>query len=77
MAEPMPEQIASWPAPNYDNPQQLATTMLGLEIGLTVLAACVLIARFYTRLFVKHAHGIDDWIMGAAFVGIRVCLVRL
>jgi hypothetical protein len=76
MAEPTPEQLATWPAPNSHNPQQLVTTMLGLEIGITALAAGVLISRFYARISITHALGIDDWTMGAAFVRLALLCNR-
>ena len=68
MATATPEQMASWPEPNYTNPETRGPIVTGLTAPTLALAIIFTAARFYGRGILRHVLGIDDWIMGAAMV---------
>jgi hypothetical protein len=67
MLAPTPQEMASWPAPNYINPHTLVPAVYGVTITFTVLMLPFIFARIRMRLRVKGSLGIDDYIiLGAA-----------
>jgi len=63
MAVPTPEQLAHWPAPNFVNPQTRVNLLLGIEVPITILTIIFILARFYSRTYLRHVLGWDDWVM--------------
>jgi hypothetical protein len=55
-----PEVIASWPNPNYVDPQTQGPALVYLCIILSAIGICVVTARLYGRLFITKAIGFDD-----------------
>ncbi|CAI6231432.1 unnamed protein product [Periconia digitata] len=60
---PSAEEIASWPAPNYVNPETRRPLVLATAIPLLCLVAIAISVRFYSRIFIVRALGADDWVM--------------
>jgi hypothetical protein len=57
MAAPTSEQKATWPQPNYENPENLH----GLIIGLTVPTLVLAVVCEYTVLEFRHAVAIGQF----------------
>lgn len=60
--------LATWPKPNYVNPENQTAVLLGTEISLIVLTTIVVALRVYTRAALTRSIGSDDWLMVAATV---------
>ncbi|KAH6857162.1 hypothetical protein B0I37DRAFT_426984 [Chaetomium sp. MPI-CAGE-AT-0009] len=78
MRLPPPEVVASWPPPNYTNPETQAPTLLIVELTTLSIALTCLGLRLYARKKLLREHGPDDLLMvGAAFFGTAVttCVV--
>jgi hypothetical protein len=60
---------ASWPAPNYANPETRGPA--GKIIGSTLisLVTVVIILRTYTRQFISKSFGLDDTLILLSYVG--------
>lgn len=63
-----PEVYATWPKPNYVNPENNTALLLGFEISLIILTTIVVILRVYSRGFLTKTIGLDDWLMVGALV---------
>jgi hypothetical protein len=61
------EVVASWPAPNYVNPENRGMALLVTELIFMPLSMVVVMARMYVRVFLAQ-FGLDDWLMLAAMV---------
>lgn len=70
MSMPTPEEIASWPIPDYENPHgTLEFAIYGINISLMAAMTMFIAGRFYSRiLLTRSALGADDWTMLAAYV---------
>jgi hypothetical protein len=68
MTYPTPSELQAWPLPNYINPESRKPLVLGVEITLTFIASLFVAARFYSRTYIKHVLGWDDWLMLVAMV---------
>lgn len=68
MASATPEEIASWPAPNFDHPENRGPILLGLTAPFMALVVVFTAMRFYGKGVLRQALGIDDWVMLAAGV---------
>jgi hypothetical protein len=56
--QPTPADMASWPAPNYVNPETRRPLVLGVEIPLMILIVIFTVLRFYSRLTIVRKLGI-------------------
>jgi hypothetical protein len=68
------EEIVSWPASNFENPEsrgRIVVDMAAPSLALVIISASL---RFYGRGVLRHALGKDDWMMFAAVVRIDSCL---
>ncbi|ORY17072.1 hypothetical protein BCR34DRAFT_451881, partial [Clohesyomyces aquaticus] len=65
---PTAEEFASFPPPNFVNPETKTSLILGIEIPMSVLATVFIACRFYSRTRIVSALGSDDWIMLAAAI---------
>jgi hypothetical protein len=63
-----PEEMASWPAPNFDNPQSCSPVLIGLTAPTMALVFVFTGVRFYGKGILRNALGLDDWIMLVAAV---------
>lgn len=70
MRNPPPEVMATWPHPNYDNPDHRGPALLIVEVSIMSVAVLTLLARLYVRIFKVNKSGLDDWLMLAAMVRI-------
>ncbi|KAK5065307.1 hypothetical protein LTR84_001145 [Exophiala bonariae] len=55
-----PEVIASWPTPNFVNPDDRGPALVYVCIIFTVIGVLLVAARIYSRLFITRAPGVDD-----------------
>jgi hypothetical protein len=60
--------LATWPAPNYVDPETRGDTGRILGVVLASLVTIVLAVRFYTRRFISKSIGLDDVLIGVAYV---------
>ncbi|KAF4973030.1 hypothetical protein FZEAL_9434 [Fusarium zealandicum] len=78
MRNPPLEVVATWPTPNYDNPEHRGPALLIVELTIMSVAIITLLARLYVRMFKVNKSGLDDWLMLAAMVfgiGVTVCVI--
>ena len=83
LALPSAEEIATWPPPNYVDPETRRPLVLAIEIPLLLLVVLFVSMRFYSRtILIKALGGVshlsqflplahvfqDDWFMLAAAV---------
>lgn len=68
MRLPPPEVLASWPTPNYTNPQKQGPTLLIVELTTLSIALICLVLRLYSRKMRYNKLALDDWLMIAAAV---------
>ncbi|KAK6338572.1 hypothetical protein TWF730_002635 [Orbilia blumenaviensis] len=74
---PPPEVLASWPKPNYINPENQTAVLIGIEVTLCVITAIVMGLRLYSRGILTKSIGSDDWLMtGALFCAIGLTIAN-
>ncbi|KIX01242.1 uncharacterized protein Z518_08967 [Rhinocladiella mackenziei CBS 650.93] len=73
---PPPSIIASWPKPNYVNPENRGSALVYISIILSILGIATVTARIYSRLFITRAPGLDDLlIVLALFFGVAMSVL--
>jgi hypothetical protein len=78
MRFPPPEVIASWPTPNYIDPETRGPALIVIEsIFLSVSLACVGLRLYVRRGIMSAKVELDDWLMVAAEVGLFHCFATL
>jgi len=80
MRIPPKEIKATWPAPNFVDPETRGPDLIIVELTVLPLAALVLALRLYVRIGMLHKSGWDDWLMVAAavsFIPLLDILLRL
>lgn len=65
---PTKEIIASWPKPNYVNPETRGSALTVVNVIFIILVVIVAALRFYTRIKITHSFGTDDWVIAASLV---------
>ncbi|KAK7970434.1 hypothetical protein PG996_001137 [Apiospora saccharicola] len=60
--------IASWPRPNYVNPESQGPAGVGVGSTLIVLVTITLLLRLYTRRWISKGFGLDDILIACAYV---------
>jgi ABC-type uncharacterized transport system permease subunit len=65
---PTAEEFASWPKPNYVDPDTRRPLALAIIIPMTVVVVTFISCRFYSRTVLNYTVGWDDWIMFSAAV---------
>ncbi|KAK6517610.1 hypothetical protein TWF281_004259 [Arthrobotrys megalospora] len=73
---PPPEVLASWPAPNYVNPENQTMQLMAIEITLCSITTIVMGLRLYSRGVLTKSIGSDDWLMTGALLGRTLVLPR-
>ncbi|EGX43011.1 hypothetical protein AOL_s00215g797 [Orbilia oligospora ATCC 24927] len=72
LSEPIPlDVVASWPPPNYINPETKHPQMFAWELSLLSLAVIAVVLRLYVRIWMMRpiwGIGGDDWGVGVALV---------
>lgn len=63
MRRPPLSVIATWPAPNYENPDTRGPALLITESIFLALAWIILSLRLYVRIFILRKPWWDDWLM--------------
>ncbi|KAH7368699.1 hypothetical protein B0T11DRAFT_277500 [Plectosphaerella cucumerina] len=75
---PPPEVKASWPAPNYIDPEERGPALMIVELVVLPLALICLGLRLYVRLAIVRKTWWDDWLMVMAAVfgtSVTVCVI--
>jgi hypothetical protein len=68
MAAATPEEMALWPAPNFEDPEVRGHIVIGMAAPTVALVVVIAAMRFYGRGVLRHALGMDDYMMFAAAV---------
>jgi hypothetical protein len=68
-----PEEMASWPAPNFEDPERRGGIVIGMAVPTLALVVIFTAMRFYGRGVLRHALGKDDWMMFVAAVRLAQC----
>ena len=73
-----PEVVASWPKPNYTNPETRGPALFITCTALSAIGLIVVAARLYARLVITKAPGLDDGIIVVALLlGIGSSIVSI
>ncbi|AEO67364.1 uncharacterized protein THITE_14465, partial [Thermothielavioides terrestris NRRL 8126] len=78
MRFPPPEAVASWPPPNYVDPQTRGPALIIVVIALFSVVLVCLSLRLYVRLGIMNKSGLDDWLMVVAAIlglGVTTCVL--
>ena len=62
------EIVASWPEPNYVDPETRGNGVVVVSILFGLLGTIVTALRLLTRLYVTRTFGLDDWFIIVAWV---------
>jgi hypothetical protein len=68
MRSPPPEVVASWPRPNYVNPETRGPDLIVAGVITLTVAVTCLVLRMYVRLRIMRKTELDDWVMVVATV---------
>ena len=68
MRSPPPDVLASWPAPNYVDPETRGPALVVVEILALCIGIVVLGLRMYVRARIMRSVDWDDWLMIAGAV---------
>ncbi len=60
--------LATWPAPNYADPETQGPTNIIVVSVLLGIVTAILGVRVYTRLRISKSFGLDDILVVAAYV---------
>jgi hypothetical protein len=63
MRQVPPEVVASWPKPNYINPDTRGPALVIVELITLSIALVILVLRLYVRIKIMRKTGWDDWLM--------------
>ena len=63
-----PSVIASWPKPNYVDPDTEGPALMIVGIIFSGIAILLVSARIYSRYFITRAPGIDDLLVAISLV---------
>ena len=63
-----PEAVASWPAPNYVNPERRGPELYIVNGIFFFLASVTVTVRLYARIHIRKWFGPDDLFIVLAFV---------
>ncbi|PGH27458.1 hypothetical protein AJ80_00937 [Polytolypa hystricis UAMH7299] len=78
MRNPPPEVVASWPKPNYVDPEYQGPAMTIIGIVFLAISVVVVCLRLWVRVYMRRSSGWDDWVMVATMpfvVGITVTTI--
>jgi len=68
MRSPPPEVVASWPAPNFTNPETRGPALIVVELLALCIGTILLSLRMYVRVRIMRSVDWDDWLMVAGAV---------
>jgi hypothetical protein len=74
MRLPPPEVRATWPKPNYVDPETRGPALIIVELTILPLALLTLALRLYARVVLLKNGGWDDWLMVGAAVSFLLSL---
>ncbi|KAK3902389.1 hypothetical protein C8A05DRAFT_15556 [Staphylotrichum tortipilum] len=72
-----PEVVATWPKPDYINPESQGPDLIVAGIFTLVLALVALGLRLYVRLRIMRKMEMDDWVMVAAVIASTAATVSI
>ncbi|KAL8779319.1 MAG: hypothetical protein Q9213_006999 [Squamulea squamosa] len=73
---PNKEIVATWPKPNYVNPETRGPALTVVNIVFIILVFLFVGLRYYTRIRITKSFGLDDWVIGASLVPTFALTVR-
>ena len=62
--------VASWPPPNYVNPEGRGKVTSYIAYVLSPITFFVIFTRLWVRFYQQRNAGVDDWLMIASLVNI-------
>ncbi|KAM7191614.1 hypothetical protein V8F20_009221 [Naviculisporaceae sp. PSN 640] len=75
---PPPEVLATWPAPNYENPESRGPSLLIIEIITLLIALIALAIRLYVKFVLLRKPALDDYCMiiaGLSAIGLTITVI--
>ncbi len=75
MRSPPPEVVATWPRPNYINPETRGPDLIVAGLITLSVALICLALRLYVRVRIMRKTEMDDYVMVAATVSPRNLLL--
>lgn len=64
MLLPGPEVTATWPAPNYDNPESRGPALIIVEaISMSLVLICISLRVYVKKAILRRRPEWDDWLM--------------
>lgn len=69
MRLPPPDVVASWPPPNYTNPETRGPALIIVELITLPVALICLGLRLYAKTKIMGRTEVDDWLMVGGAVG--------
>jgi hypothetical protein len=60
--------IASWPKPNYRNPETQGRALFAISVTLIFIATVVVVLRLFVRLKIQRQLGPDDIFLALSLV---------
>ena len=66
--------IATWPTPNYVDPETRGPGLLVVNVVFSILCLFAVAARLWARLRIVHSPGLDDVLIVISFVRDLICL---
>jgi hypothetical protein len=75
MRSPPPEVVATWPRPNYINPETRGPDLIVAGLITLSVALICLALRLYVRVRIMRKTEMDDYVMVAATVSQRYLLL--
>jgi hypothetical protein len=71
MRQPPHDVVASWPAPNYINPETRGPALVIVELFTVSISTICLGLRLHVKARIMRSVDWDDWLIVGAAVGIR------
>src|SRR5687767_5482550 len=59
--------------PNYENPETLVPTLIGVSAASVSISLILLLLRLWSRIGLVGKMGVDDWILIVAWVSVISC----
>lgn len=72
---PPPEVVASWPAPNFVNPETRGPAKDIVTVILWAIVSIIIVLRIYTRRYISQRVGWDDVLVTVAYVTATAFLI--
>lgn len=71
-----PPAAATWPSSNFSNSESKGPTLVVVELLLISITYVVVLLRVYSKVYLRKAFGLDDWLILPATVGTPTLLYQ-